>query len=237
MELFFSDNINNDIIILDLQESRHCTKVLRKSIGDTVNVVDGIGNFYKGQIILISKNNCEIRINEILNDYGKKKYYTHIAISPIKNHERLEWFIEKSVEIGIDEISFIRCSRTLRKNIKLDRINRIAVTAMKQTLKAKLPKINEVEGFSSFLNRANEGMKFICHLENNERKNLFSFKDSIISSLHSCVLIGPEGDFTLDEISLSKKHNFIPISLGNSRLRTETAGIVSCNLINSIYEY
>lgn len=237
MELFFSDNINNDIIILDLQESRHCTKVLRKSIGDAVNVVDGIGNFYKGEIVLISKNKCQIKINEILNNYGKKKYYIHVAISPIKNHERLEWFIEKSVEIGIDEISFIQCSRTLRKNIKLDRINRIAVTAMKQTLKAKLPKINEVESFSSFLNRTNEEMKFICHLENNERKNLFSFRESITNSLHSCILIGPEGDFTLDEISLSKQHDFIPISLGDSRLRTETAGIVSCNLINAIYEY
>ena len=237
MELFFSDNINNDIIILDSQESRHCIKVLRKSVGDSVNVIDGIGNFYKGELVLISKKSCQIKINEVINDYGRKKYYIHIAISPIKNHDRLEWFIEKSVEIGIDEISFIQCERTIRKNIKLERINRIAITAMKQTLKAKLPKINKIESFSSFLDRTSEDMKFICHLENNERKDLFSFKDSIINSSHSCILIGPEGDFTSQEISLSQKNNFIPISLGDSRLRTETAGIVSCNLINSIYEF
>jgi len=180
MELFFSDNIDNDIIILDSQESRHCTKVLRKSVGDSVNVVDGIGNLYKGELVSISRNNCQIKINEVINDYGRKKYYIHIAISPIKNHDRLEWFIEKSVEIGIDEISFIQCERTLRKNIKLERINRIAITAMKQTLKAKLPKINKIESFSSFLDRTSEDMKFICHLENNERKDLFSFKDFII---------------------------------------------------------
>jgi len=237
MELFFSDNIDKDTITLDVQESRHCTKVLRKGIGDAVNVVDGIGNFYKGEIFLISNNSCQIKINEILNDYGRKKYYIHIAISPIKNHDRLEWFIEKSVEIGIDEISFIQCQRTLRKNIKLERINRIAITAMKQTLKAKLPKINQIESYNSFLGRCNEKIKFICHLENSERKDLFSFKESIINSSHSCILIGPEGDFTSQEISLSKKHNFIPISLGLSRLRTETAGIVSCNLINAIYEF
>ncbi len=237
MELFFSDNIDNDIIILDSQESRHCTKVLRKSVGDSVNVVDGIGNFYKGELVSISRNNCQIKINEVINDYDKKKYYIHIAISPIKNHDRLEWFIEKSVEIGIDEISFIQCERTLRKKIKLERINRIAITAMKQTLKAKLPKINKIESFSSLLDRCNENMKFICHLENNKREDLFSFKKSIINSLNSCILIGPEGDFTSQEISLSQKYNFIPISLGNSRLRTETAGIVSCNLINAIYEF
>jgi 16S rRNA (uracil1498-N3)-methyltransferase len=237
MELFFSDNVISDVIILDLQESKHCIKVLRKSVGDVVNVVDGVGNFYKGETVLISKKGCQIKINEILNDYGKKKYYIHIAISPIKNHDRLEWFIEKSVEIGIDEISFIQCERTLRKNIKLERINRIAITAMKQTLKAKLPKINQIENFNSFLDRCNEKTKFICHLENNERKNLFSFKESIINSSGSCILIGPEGDFTSKEISISKKNSFIPISLGESRLRTETAGVVSCNLINAIYEF
>ncbi|SVE41808.1 uncharacterized protein METZ01_LOCUS494662, partial [marine metagenome] len=120
---------------------------------------------------------------------------------------------------------------------KLERINRIAISAMKQTLKAKLPKINQIESYNSFLDRCNEKIKFICHLENSERKDLFSFKESIINSSHSCILIGPEGDFTSQEISLSKKHNFIPISLGLSRLRTETAGVVSCNLINAIYEF
>ncbi len=236
MELFFSNHINDDIIILDSQESRHCTKVLRKNVGDLVNVVDGVGNFYKGELVLIDKNSCQIKVNEVINNYGKKKYYIHIAISPIKNHDRLEWFIEKSVEIGIDEISFIQCERTLRKNIKLERINRIAITAMKQTLKAKLPKINQIESFGSLLDRCSENMKFICHLENNKRDNLFSFKDTIVNSSNSCILIGPEGDFTSQEISLSYKYNFIPITLGNSRLRTETAGVVSCNLINAIYE-
>lgn len=237
MELFYSDNIVGDTIILNAAESRHCYKVLRKNIGDSVNVVDGSGILYNGEIILIDKDTCKIHIKKIQKNFNKKNYYIHIAISPIKNHERLEFFIEKSIEIGVDEISFIKCQRTLRNNIKLNRIRNIAISAMKQTLKAKLPKINGIESFSSFIENCNSGSKFICHLENDNRKNLFTFKESILELKNSCVLIGPEGDFTNEEILVSEKIGFNAISLGESRLRTETAGIVSCNIINLINEF
>ena len=236
MELFFSNHIIDDIIYLDSQESRHCTKVLRKSLGDKINVVDGLGNLYFGEIIYISKSECKVEIASIEKDYGKKNYYIHIAISPIKNHDRLEWFVEKTIEIGVDEISFINCERNLRKNIKMERINRLAITAMKQTLKSKLPKINNIKKFSDFLKICNQNTKFICHLDNNDKKNFFHYKNSILKNKSSCILIGPEGDFSSSEVLESKKFHFQSISLGNSRLRTETAGVVSCNLINVINE-
>ena len=237
MELFFSNHIIDDIIYLDSQESRHCTKVLRKSLGDKINIVDGLGNLYFGEIIYISKSECKVEIANVEKNYGKKKYYIHIAISPIKNHERLEWFVEKTIEIGVDEITFINCERTLRKNIKMERINRLAITAMKQTLKSKLPKINAIKKFSNFLKICNQNTKFICHLDNNDKKNLFHYKNSLLKNKNSCILIGPEGDFSPNEILESKKFNFQSISLGDSRLRTETAGVVSCNLINAINEF
>ena len=235
MELFFSNMINKDVIVLDNFESKHCTKVLRKTVGDPVNVVDGKGNLYKGKIISINNKDCYIKIKEILKDYGKRDYYIHIGISPIKNHDRMEWLIEKSVEIGVDEISFIACERTLRKTLKLDRLYRMAITAMKQTLKAKIPKINDIESFEIFIEQCNDDNRFICHLENNDRKDLFYFKKNIKNNKSSCILIGPEGDFTLDEIISSKERQFNSITLGDSRLRTETAGIVSCSTLNIIH--
>ena len=208
MELFFSNHIIDDIIYLDSQESRHCTKVLRKSLGDKINIVDGLGNLYFGKMIYISKSECKVEIASVEKNYGKKNYYIHIAISPIKNHERLEWFVEKTIEIGVDEITFINCERTLRKNIKMERINRLAITAMKQTLKSKLPKINKIKKFSDFLKICNQNTKFICHLDNNDKKNLFHYKNSILKNKNSCILIGPEGDFSPNEILESKNFTF-----------------------------
>ena len=234
MEFFFSENINNSTIILDSMEFRHCIKVMRNNVGDRVSVIDGKGNLYKGKIKIINRGNCEILIDDVIEDYCKKEYYTHIAISPIKNHDRLEWFVEKAIEIGVDEISFINCSRTLRKKIKIDRLHRTAITALKQTLKAKLPTINNPISIDDFIKECNNANKFICHLENQDRKSLFEFKQDIKKHSNTCILIGPEGDFSLDEISMLIDSGFDSITLGDSRLRTETAGVVACNLINSI---
>jgi len=235
MEFFFSNMINKDLIELDSIESKHCMRVLRKTIGDSVYVVDGKGNLYEGDIVSSINKNCKIKIREVVKDFNKKDYYIHIGISPIKNHDRIEWFIEKSIEIGVDEISFIKCERTLRKKIKIDRLLRTAISAMKQTLKAKIPKINDIVSFEEFILKSNQIDNFICHLEDNERDDLFQFEKSIKNNQKSCILIGPEGDFTLNEINLSKKYKFKSITLGESRLRTETAGIVSCNLLNLIH--
>ena len=231
MDFFYSNIIKNNIIVLDSVESNHCLKVLRKSIGDIINVVDGKGTLFKCKIISNNKN-CKVEIKKIAKNYNKKNYYIHIGISPLKNHNRIEWFIEKSVEIGIDEISFIGCTRTIRKKINIDRLHRTAISAMKQTLKAKIPKINPILKLNQFIEKNSNDNKFICHLENNIVNSIFNYRKTFQSKSSSCILIGPEGDFTLDEINLSKKNNFSFLSLGDSRLRTETAGVVACHLLN-----
>ena len=180
MELFYSNNINKDgLIVLDNIESKHCIKVLRKSIGDKVNVVDGVGTLYKGVIELDNSKECHIKVLDSIKNYDKRNCYIHIAISPIKNNNRMEWFVEKSVEIGIDEISFIDCNRTLKPIIKIDRILKTAISAMKQTLKASLPKINNICSFDEFIQNNKESNKFICHLEDNNRSEIFKFKNQL----------------------------------------------------------
>ena len=235
MEFFFSENINKNLITLESMEFLHCIKVMRNNIGDSVNVIDGKGTLFEGEIISINKGNCQIEIKNRIKNHSVRKHYTHIAISPIKNHDRLEWFVEKSVEIGVEEISFICCSRTLRKKIKLERVHKRAIAAIKQTLKAKLPIINAPIDIKDFIEESNSRNNFICHLENDKRKTLFSFKKDILKHAESCILIGPEGDFTLDEIALCENRGFHSVTLGDSRLRTETAGIVGCNIINMIH--
>ena len=233
MEFFYSDSIYKNKIVLDINESRHCLKVLRKKIDDDVDVVDGRGNLYNGQIISFENNKCQIEIKNKHENYDQRKHYIHIAISPIKSQNRIEWFIEKSVELGIDEISFVQCGRTLKKTIKIDRLYKTAIVAMKQTLKATIPKINNIIKINDFLENCKEKNRYICHLENSLRKSLFSFDEKIINN-KNCILVGPEGDFTIDEINRSEKYQFQPITLGNSRLRTETAGVVACHLLNII---
>ena len=231
MDFFYSNTIKNDIIVLDSIESNHCLKVFRKSIGDIINIVDGKGTLFKCKIISDQKN-CKVEIKEIFKDYNKKKYYVHIGISPLKNQSRIEWFIEKSVEIGIDEISFIECTRTIRKKINIERLHRTAISAMKQTLKSKIPKINQILSIDEFIDNNSNDNKYICHLEENIDNSIFDYSKTFKVNGSSCVLIGPEGDFTIDEINFFKKNNFSFLSLGDSRLRSETAGVVACHLLN-----
>ena len=231
MQLFFSQKIIDGMIVLDKVESNHCMNVLRYSLNDEVNIVDGIGNLYIGSILEVNNNECYVKIEETIHGYNKKDYHLHLAISPTKNHSRIEWFIEKSIEIGVDEISFLNCSRTLRKNIRMSRISKIAKTAMKQANKAKLPIINPILNFKDFIEKSNDNT-FICHLNQKIEKNLMSYKSKFSKNHHSCVLIGPEGDFTKEEVDSALKHKIIEISLGDSILRTETAGILACHLLN-----
>ena len=226
---FFSDIIEGNIITLDKAESNHCIKVLRKLNGDKINVVDGTGKLYVGKIINDDKFQCQVEIEEIIEKNKNKENYIQVAISPTKNHDRIDWFIEKAVEIGVDEISFIKCERTLRKKIKINRLTRIAITAIKQSLKAQLPKLNDIVTFNEFLNKNQNNIGYICHLEEGNRTNLFSLG---LKEKKNFILIGPEGDFSSNEIKLARSNNIRSISLGESRLRTETAGVVACHLLN-----
>ena len=208
---------------------------MRYSIGDEINIVDGVGNMHVGIVSEIINKECFVKIIKTINDFKNKDYYIHVGISPIKNHSRFEWFVEKAVEVGIDEISIINCARTIKKSIRKNRIDRISQIAMKQTIKAKLPSINYDVSFEDFIQNNLQGSKYICHLNKEITKTLFDCSNNF-KYKQSSILIGPEGDFTEYEVESALKENFIEISLGHSRLRTETAGVVACNLLNVMYE-
>lgn len=236
MQFFYSNNIIEDddlkkIVLLDKIESNHCINVLRYQIGDEIYVVDGLGNLYEGRIKAYIKKECYIDVVRVVSNYKKRNYSVHVAIAPTKNHDRIEWFVEKAVEIGVDEISFIKCKRSLRKQVRMNRIEKVAITAMKQTLKAYLPKINSYNDLESFIKKNNFKKGFMCHLEKDDKKTLFDYKN-IFQEQQTYVLVGPEGDFDQEEIKYAITSNVTPVTLGDSRLRTETAGIVSCHLIN-----
>ena len=235
MLLFYTPNIEKTAssITLDETESKHAIKVLRLNNGDKINLVDGKGTFYDAEITQAHAKKCELKILSIKPENNTKPHI-HIAIAPTKNNDRLEWFIEKATEIGICEITPIICQRSERKVIKVDRLEKTAVAAMKQSLKATLPKINEAVAFKDFIkNNTQTKNCFIAHCLDNTEKHL---TEICLKNYAVIVIIGPEGDFSKEEIELAIKTNFKPISLGKSRLRTETDGIVACHTLNLINE-
>ena len=217
---------------MDNEESRHAIKVLRHKIGDEIKIIDGKGSFYTCIITEDNQKKCSFRIKEIQCS-PKRPFYIHIAIAPTKNIDRIEWFVEKAVEIGIDEISFINCKNSERKVIKTDRIIRKAISAMKQSMKASLPIINEIISFNQFVKNVEQQNKLMAYVDFDNPKNLQSTASKNSSY---CILIGPEGDFSKSELELSITTGFEKVSLGHSRLRTETAGIVACHTLNLINE-
>lgn len=233
MLLFFQPNINQNHF-LDIEDSRHCVKVLRKNLRDTIHVIDGVGGLYACEISKANDKKCEFRIISAQKDFCKRDSYLHIAIAPTKNADRLEWFIEKSVEIGIDEISLIQTKHSERKQQKIERLEKIAISAMKQSLKAYLPKINELMPFEKLLPTVKEQQKFLAHLADDSKP----LQSLLRPHSSCCILIGPEGDFSEDEILLARQAGFETVTLGNARLRTETAGMVACTLSNNpVIEY
>lgn len=232
MNLYYQPAITEGINYLDSEESRHAIKVLRHNSGDIIHVIDGKGCFYNAIIIDANPKKCIFEISEKRQE-PQKSYYIHIAIAPTKNIDRIEWFVEKAVEIGIDEISFVICDNSERKVVKSDRIHRKAISAIKQSVKAKLPKINEPERYSTFINRAELGNKFIAYVDFTNPETLFK---QAKSGEKYCLLIGPEGDFSVNELESAITAGFKKVSLGISRLRTETAAVVACNTLNLINE-
>lgn len=230
MQLFYCPGINKGDDFLDLEESRHCIKILRKKIGDQINITDGSGNIYQAQLTGLVSKKC---IFKVLSSTSVKKnnYTIHIAISPTKNSDRIEWFVEKAVEIGVDKISFIHTSYSERKIINLDRIKKKAISAMKQSVRAFLPEIAPMEKLNNFLNFQTEDQKFIAHLEDETTEY---FKHLANPGNNYLILIGPEGGFSDEEILIVKSNQFKVVKIGNYRLRTETAGIVACTILNNL---
>jgi len=229
MQIFYAPDITGNTYTLDEKESKHCIRVLRMTKGSSVRLIDGIGNLYEGIVSDPDLKKCVISVSEVINDFEKRNYKLHIAISPLKNPERFEWFIEKSVEIGVDEITPLICRNTEKTGIKAERVNNLIISAMKQSLKATKTILNEPCLFSSFINRTFIGIRMIAHCND-------SFKRIKISEVYSInenatILIGPEGDFSVDEIENASEKGFNPVHLGRSRLRTETAGVVACHSI------
>jgi len=224
MALFYVPNLTSGNVLPE-EESQHAVKVVRLQVGDTIEVVDGVGGFYCAQITNPHPKHCGFEITKTIKEYGKRNYKLHIAIAPTKNIERLEWFIEKATEIGIDEITPIICRFSERKIIKAERLEKIIVSAAKQSVKAYFPKLNPLCTFDELIKKQKASQKFIAHCYEEDKKLL---QNEIQKSSDVLILIGPEGDFSKEEVQKALSSGFVPVSLGNSRLRTETAGVVAC---------
>lgn len=229
MQLFIGE-IKGNKALLSEEESRHFTKVLRGKTGQEIHVTDGSGNMVRGIVTMISPKSVEIEISELKENFEKRSYHLHVAISPTKNMDRTEFFLEKAVEIGIDEITFIKCFHSERKNINLERCQKIIQSAAKQSLKAYIPKLNDMLRLSEFLSLNPTGQKFMAHCDTAfSREN---FNEIIQPKSNYLILIGPEGDFSKEEIQTAEKQGFTGISLGNQRMRTETAALVAVLDVN-----
>lgn len=227
MNIFYANNISGNNYTLPEEESKHCIKVLRMKVGDELTLVDGKGVWYHTKIAIDNPKKCEVEIIRKEQDKNNRPYKLHIAIAPTKNIDRMEWFIEKATEIGIDEITPIICEHSERSIVKIDRLEKVAIAAMKQSLKAWLPQINDPIKFNDFIQNNNADQKFIAHCHSSELPLLST---CLINKISILVLIGPEGDFSKTEVTLSLQHGFKEISLGASRLRTETAGIMAVSI-------
>ncbi|MGA1226235.1 MAG: 16S rRNA (uracil(1498)-N(3))-methyltransferase [Tamlana sp.] len=234
MQLFYNPEITEDTtqFSFDREESRHIVKVLRKSVGDELYITNGNGWLFNAQVSVTNINKCTAEIISKKLQL-KHQYNLHLAVAPTKMNDRYEWFLEKATEIGIDTITPIICDHSERKVIKTERFERILQSAMKQSLHCYLPKLNEAVSFNDFIKQDFRGDLFIAHCEETDRKSL---KSQLKPKTDVTILIGPEGDFSVKEIEMALQNNFIPVTLGETRLRTETAAIVACHSVSFINE-
>lgn len=228
MQIFYIPNVQGSTISLTPEESKHAVRVLRLSNGAPIHIVDGKGGFYHAQVHDAHPKKCTIKITKTHTEYGKKDFHLHVAIAPTKNIDRFEWFLEKATEIGIDEVTPILAEHSERKIIKPERLEKILVSAMKQSIKAYLPKLNPITPYKAFIESKLPEQKFIAHCNPGEKNHL---KNQVQKSANTVILIGPEGDFSPAEVNCACNSGFHEISLGNSRLRTETAGIVATHIV------
>ncbi|GCC52992.1 16S rRNA (uracil(1498)-N(3))-methyltransferase [Chryseotalea sanaruensis] len=229
MQLFFQPDLSENHCWLTEEESRHCVKVLRKREGEAIVVTDGCGFFYDCIITKANTQKCEFKIQEKRAE-PKKLFRIHLAIAPTKNPDRLEWLVEKATELGVDEITLIDGDHSERSFIKTERLLKVAISAMKQSQKATLPIINPLKKFSSILDYQAD-QKFIAYVDHSNPKHLLH---EAIKEKSYLICIGPEGDFSQAELASAIGAGFVKVSLGDSRLRTETAGMAACCLLNAI---
>ena len=233
MQLFYIPEVSDDFVTLNQTESKHAIKVLRLSTGDLVQIVDGKGSYYEAKILNDNPKSCQLSVLKSVKDFGKKDFRLHMAVAPTKNIDRFEWFLEKATEIGVDEITPLLCEHSERKVIKPDRLEKILISAMKQSLKAYLPQLDKLTSFKDLISKTTGEHKFIAHCYDGEKPHL---KDVIKAHSNVLVLVGPEGDFSPEEVKLAAANGFTEVSLGNARLRTETAGVVACHIVNLVNE-
>ena len=233
MHIFYTPDISGDNYTLNETESKHCIRVLRLEKGDGIILVNGRGGYFTSEIADPNPKRCLVNVVRSELNFGLRNYHVHIAIAPTKNMERIEWFLEKATEIGINRVSPLLCRYSERKEIKTDRLEKVMVSAMKQSLKAYLPQLDQFTRFSDFISQPFDGQKFIAHCDDRHRELL---QNLVIPNQNYLILIGPEGDFSSEEIDMAIKAGFQPVSLGRSRLRTETAGVVACHTFNLLNE-
>ena len=231
MELFFADDIQESRVRLDPEESAHCVRVLRHRPGDEISVIDGVGTLYRCALEIADAKGAEARILERTPGFGALPYHLTMAVCPTKNIDRFEWFVEKATEIGVDVIAPVIGERSERKVLKTERLRRLALSATKQSLKAAIPQITEPQSVRDFILSAPEGaMKLICYcFDDVPRVPVTNALNPRIKDI--AILIGPEGDFSPEEAALAREHGWIPVQLGPSRLRTETAAVVAATAV------
>ena len=235
MQLFYNPAISSEDkeVIFPKDESKHIVKVLRKQEGDNLNITNGKGFLFSAEIIEANHNKCKAKITAVEQERDKK-YHIHLAVAPTKMNDRFETFLEKATEIGLDKITPIICDHSERKVVKINRFERVLQSAMKQSLHYSMPVISEAISFQEFIQQEQNEQKFIAHCEENDKKSL---QKELEPGKSYTILIGPEGDFSSEEIESAIKAGFIPVTLGNTRLRTETAAIVAAHTAALINEF
>ncbi|MEM5538605.1 16S rRNA (uracil(1498)-N(3))-methyltransferase [Olleya sp. AS48] len=234
MQLFYNPDIAPDTnqFSFPKDESRHIVKVLRKKTGDLLNITNGKGYLFEAELTIADQKNCVVNILNTTHQ-APKNYQLHLAVAPTKMNDRYEWFLEKATEIGVTSITPIICDHSERKVVKIERFDKIIQSAMKQSLSCYYPILNAPITFKDYINQNFDGDTYIAHCEETYKKSL---KSQVLPNKKITILIGPEGDFSVKEIKMAIQNKFIPVTLGETRLRTETAAIVACHSIAFINE-
>ena len=229
MPTFYAPDLTAPTYTLPEEESKHAVRVLRLRPGDSVELVNGRGGVYQAEVVQADAKRCQLRITHE-QQVPRRPYAVHVAVAPTKNLDRMEWLIEKATEMGVDRISFLRCARSERRELKLERLEKIAVSALKQSGQAWLPQLDEMIDFGAFLPTVEPATTFIAHLADDERTELAQ----VANGPTCAILIGPEGDFTPEEIAAARQRGIRPVALGLTRLRTETAALAAAHTVHVV---